>query len=162
MFIIPAGMMMGAKVSFADWWVWNQIPVTLGNIVGGLVFTGLALYVTYGREPAPPAVQPSRISAPGSSNRRDDGRRRVFDRTTGVPEGLHGRRRGAPRPSRPASAPAADPGDLQRQAQDRTIAAGGKLTPEEEAKRKKHPLDRFDEISHSPRRGNSPGAPTSS
>jgi formate transporter len=51
MFIIPAGMMMGAKVSFADWWVWNQIPVTLGNLVGGLVFTGLALYVTYGREP---------------------------------------------------------------------------------------------------------------
>ena len=49
MFIIPAGMMMGAKVSFADWWIWNQIPVTLGNIVGGLVFTGLALYVTYGR-----------------------------------------------------------------------------------------------------------------
>jgi formate/nitrite transporter len=59
MFIIPAGMMMGAKISFADWWVWNQIPVTLGNLVGGLVFTGLALYVTYGREPAPPAVQPS-------------------------------------------------------------------------------------------------------
>ena len=52
MFLIPAGMMMGAKVSFADWWIWNQIPVTLGNIVGGLVFTGLGLFVTYGREPA--------------------------------------------------------------------------------------------------------------
>jgi len=49
MFIIPAGMMMGAKVSVADWWLWNQIPVTVGNLVGGLVFTGLALYVTYGR-----------------------------------------------------------------------------------------------------------------
>jgi formate transporter len=59
MFIIPAGMMMGAKVSLSDWWVWNQIPVTIGNLVGGLVFTGLALYVTYGRataEPATPAV----------------------------------------------------------------------------------------------------------
>ena len=32
-------------------------------------------------------------------------------------------------------------------AQDRTVAAGGKLTAEEEAKRKQHPLDRFDEIS---------------
>ena len=52
MFIIPAGMMMGAKVSFADWWVWNQVPVTLGNLVGGLVFTGLGLYVTYGRATA--------------------------------------------------------------------------------------------------------------
>jgi formate/nitrite transporter len=61
MFIIPAGMMMGAKVGFSDWWVWNQVPVTLGNLVGGLVFTGLALYVTYGRaasEPAAPRVAP--------------------------------------------------------------------------------------------------------
>jgi formate/nitrite transporter len=49
MFVIPAGMLMGAKVSLADWWLWNEIPVTLGNLVGGLLFTGLALYVTYGR-----------------------------------------------------------------------------------------------------------------
>ena len=35
---------------------------------------------------------------------------------------------------------------MQRAAQDRTVAAGGKLTAEEEAKRKQHPLDRFDEI----------------
>ena len=41
----------------------------------------------------------------------------------------------------------ADPKDLQRAAQDRTLAEGGKLVPEEEAKRKKDPLDRFDEIS---------------
>jgi formate transporter len=47
MFIIPTGMMMGAKVSVADWWLWNQIPVTLGNLVGGFTFTGLAIYVTY-------------------------------------------------------------------------------------------------------------------
>ena len=52
MFIIPTGMLMGAKVSVADWWVWNQIPVTLGNLVGGALFTGLALYVTYARKPA--------------------------------------------------------------------------------------------------------------
>ena len=46
-----------------------------------------------------------------------------------------------------APAPAADPADLQRAAQDRTVADGGKLVPEEEAKRRKHPLDRFAEIS---------------
>ncbi len=46
MFVIPAGMMMGANVSAYNWWVWNQIPVTLGNIVGGFLFTGLALYAT--------------------------------------------------------------------------------------------------------------------
>jgi hypothetical protein len=50
MFVIPAGMLMGAKVSIADWWLWNEIPVTLGNLVGGLLFTGLALYATYGRD----------------------------------------------------------------------------------------------------------------
>jgi formate transporter len=40
-------MMLGAKVSFADWWLWNQVPVTLGNLVGGAVFTGFAIYLTY-------------------------------------------------------------------------------------------------------------------
>lgn len=54
MFVIPTGMLFGAKVSMADWWLWNQIPVTLGNLVGGLLFTGLALYVTY--KPAPASV----------------------------------------------------------------------------------------------------------
>jgi len=47
MFVIPAGMILGANVTFSDWWLWNQIPVTLGNVVGGLVFTGLALYLTH-------------------------------------------------------------------------------------------------------------------
>jgi formate/nitrite transporter len=54
MFVIPTGMLLGAKVSVADWWLWNQIPVTLGNLVGGFVFTGLALYATY--KPAPKVV----------------------------------------------------------------------------------------------------------
>jgi ferredoxin-nitrite reductase len=40
----------------------------------------------------------------------------------------------------------ADPNDLQRAAQDRTLAAGGKLAAEEEAKRKKNPLDRYGEL----------------
>ncbi|HEX3731169.1 MAG TPA: formate/nitrite transporter family protein [Opitutaceae bacterium] len=51
MFVIPAGMMLGAKVSLADWWLWNQLPVTLGNFAGGLLFTGLFLYWTYRGEP---------------------------------------------------------------------------------------------------------------
>lgn len=49
MFVIPAGMLLGAKTSAVPWWFWNQIPVTLGNFVGGFLFTGLALYVTYGK-----------------------------------------------------------------------------------------------------------------
>lgn len=57
MFLIPTGMMLGAKVTVSDWWLWNQIPVTLGNLVGGLLFTGLFLYWTYApRKSAVPAV----------------------------------------------------------------------------------------------------------
>jgi formate/nitrite transporter len=47
MFVIPTGMLMGANVSLAEWWLWNQIPVTIGNLVGGFIFTGLALYITH-------------------------------------------------------------------------------------------------------------------
>lgn len=47
MFMIPAGMMLGAPVSFEQWWVWNQIPVTLGNFVGGVLFISVAWYLTY-------------------------------------------------------------------------------------------------------------------
>ncbi len=43
MFLIPTAMLMGAKISFAQWLFWNQIPVTIGNLVGGYVFTGGAL-----------------------------------------------------------------------------------------------------------------------
>jgi len=60
MSVIPCGMLIGAHVSFADWWVWNQLPVTAGNLVGGLSFTGLALYYAH-RQPQPEqkaALQP--------------------------------------------------------------------------------------------------------
>ena len=62
-FIIPAGMMMGAKVTIVDWIVWNVLPVTAGNIVGGFVFTGLAIYWTYrpaaGRAVSQPVAAPA-------------------------------------------------------------------------------------------------------
>ncbi len=47
MFVIPTGMLLGAKVNMVDWWMGNQIPVTLGNFVGGCLFTGLFLYWTH-------------------------------------------------------------------------------------------------------------------
>ena len=47
MFVIPAGMILGAHVTLADWWLWNQLPVTVGNLVGGFLFTGLSLYLTH-------------------------------------------------------------------------------------------------------------------
>jgi formate transporter len=64
MFVIPTGIMLGAKVSLADWWLWNQIPVTLGNIVGGFVFTGLALYLTHRPAQPTPVFVPAAAQVP--------------------------------------------------------------------------------------------------
>ena len=47
MFVIPAGKLLGAPVSWSAWWLWNQVPVTLGNILSGALLTGLAMYWTY-------------------------------------------------------------------------------------------------------------------
>jgi formate/nitrite transporter len=76
LFVIPTGMMLGAKVGIAQWLVWNALPVTLGNFVGGFLFTGLALSMTFrpkqqqavpvaiaAREPAAPVVAAS-VSQP--------------------------------------------------------------------------------------------------
>jgi len=63
MFVIPAGMIVGANVSFGDWWLWNQIPVTMGNIFGGFVFTGFALYLTHRRTPSIAEVRPLSTTA---------------------------------------------------------------------------------------------------
>lgn len=59
MFVIPLGMVLGAKTSIAQWWLWNQIPVTLGNFIGGYLFTGLALHLTL--RPKKPAPAPAPV-----------------------------------------------------------------------------------------------------
>ncbi len=65
MFVIPTGMMLGAKISLADWWIWNQLPVTLGNLIGGFLFTGLFLYWTYSPADKKAEVE---ILAPAAAN----------------------------------------------------------------------------------------------
>jgi formate/nitrite transporter FocA (FNT family) len=42
-------MIMGGNFSIMDYMVWNEIPTALGNLVGGLAFTGLTLYTTHVR-----------------------------------------------------------------------------------------------------------------
>ena len=49
LFVIPAGMMLGADVTVGDWWLWNQLPVLAGNLVGGVLLTGLGLYWAHRR-----------------------------------------------------------------------------------------------------------------
>lgn len=47
MFLFPFGLIMGGNFSIMDYLVWNEIPTALGNLVGGITFTGLTLYATH-------------------------------------------------------------------------------------------------------------------
>ncbi len=49
MFLFPSAMIMGGGFSVYDYFIWNEIPTALGNLVGGLAFTGLTLYSTHVR-----------------------------------------------------------------------------------------------------------------
>ncbi len=49
MFLFPSALIMGGKFSVADYIIWNEIPTVVGNLVGGLAFTGLTLYATHAR-----------------------------------------------------------------------------------------------------------------
>jgi formate transporter len=48
MFIIPLGMLRGAEITFAQMFVKNLIPVTLGNIVGGALCVVAPYGMTFG------------------------------------------------------------------------------------------------------------------
>ncbi|MGN6580545.1 MAG: formate/nitrite transporter family protein [Bordetella sp.] len=47
MFLFPLALMMGGKFTIADYFIWNEIPTVLGNLVGGLTFVGATLYTTH-------------------------------------------------------------------------------------------------------------------
>src|SRR5690554_1936469 len=52
MFLFPSGLLLGAEFTVMDYLIWNEIPTVVGNLVGGLLFTGLAIYLTHGRTAA--------------------------------------------------------------------------------------------------------------
>jgi formate/nitrite transporter len=70
MFVIPAGMILGADVTIADWWLWNQLPVTVGNMVGGFIFTGLALYITHRNIQSKVVLELPNSKSPAASTQR--------------------------------------------------------------------------------------------
>ena len=49
MFLFPAALILGGEFSIADYLIWNEIPVILGNLVGGILLTALPLYYTHMR-----------------------------------------------------------------------------------------------------------------
>jgi formate/nitrite transporter len=49
MFLFPSGLMLGGDFSLGDYFLWNEIPTVVGNLVGGLSFVGLTMYATHAR-----------------------------------------------------------------------------------------------------------------
>lgn len=61
MFLFPSALIMGGKFSIMDYLIWNEIPTVLGNLVGGLAFTGLTLYSTHIKT-APQRIRKGHVS----------------------------------------------------------------------------------------------------
>jgi formate/nitrite transporter len=57
MFLFPSGLMLGGKYTWMDYFLWNEFPTVIGNLVGGLTFVGLTLYATHVR------TAPKRVTA---------------------------------------------------------------------------------------------------
>jgi formate transporter len=66
MFLFPSGLLLGGQFTVMDYLVWNEVPTVLGNLVGGLVLTGLPLYLTHGRPKARRAA--AGLPGPGSDD----------------------------------------------------------------------------------------------
>lgn len=49
MFLFPFSMIMGGDFTVVDYFIWNEIPTALGNLVGGFLLVGLPLYWTHVR-----------------------------------------------------------------------------------------------------------------
>jgi formate/nitrite transporter len=63
MFLFPSGLMLHAKFSIMDYIIWNEIPTVVGNLVGGLAFTGLTLYTTHVMTVPKRVAAPARLAA---------------------------------------------------------------------------------------------------
>lgn len=60
MFLFPSALLMGGQFSIGDYILWNELPTVVGNLVGGITFTGLTLYSTHLK------TAPKRLSTPGN------------------------------------------------------------------------------------------------
>jgi len=47
MYLFPSGIMLGGKFTWLDYFLWNEIPTVVGNLVGGLTFVGGMIYATH-------------------------------------------------------------------------------------------------------------------
>ncbi len=68
MYLIPVGIMLGAKVTWGQFFYWNLFPVTLGNIAGGFLLIGVVYYYAFRKEVALPVK--AQAGRPGEKVRR--------------------------------------------------------------------------------------------
>lgn len=47
-FVIPLGMMLGAEVTWSQFFFNNLIPVTLGNTIAGVLMMAIAYSISFG------------------------------------------------------------------------------------------------------------------
>jgi formate/nitrite transporter len=76
MFLFPSGLLLGGDFTIMDYLIWNEIPTVIGNLVGGLVFTAIPLYLTHARTSVPrtPSVRRTKRSqATSTVSNRDLG-----------------------------------------------------------------------------------------
>ena len=173
MFIIPTGMMMGAKVTVAQWWLWNQIPVTLGNFVGGFVFTGIrALH--HPQTPYGCARTSGRADASAGRMSETDLKQAAAEQTgdfnpeqkrylEGFVAGVQIAKaaKSVVRRLPPAAGPLAAPEPVgpdaaALKAQNRLLASGGKLSDQEKFKREQHPFDTYERLKDHAAKGEYP------
>lgn len=64
MFLFPSGLLLGADFTIMDYLIWNEIPTVIGNLVGGLLFVALPLYITHGHPAARRKTRARKAAAP--------------------------------------------------------------------------------------------------
>jgi len=47
MFLFPFAMLMGADITIPTYFIYNEIPTTIGNVIGGFFLVGLPLFITH-------------------------------------------------------------------------------------------------------------------
>ncbi|MBP2234322.1 formate/nitrite transporter [Sinorhizobium kostiense] len=63
MYLFPSGIMLGGQFTWMDYFLWNEIPTVVGNLVGGLTFVGGMIYATHYK------TSPNRNAAENSAAR---------------------------------------------------------------------------------------------
>ncbi|MTH99837.1 formate/nitrite transporter family protein [Roseibium sp. RKSG952] len=61
MFLFPSGIMLGGQFTWFDYLAYNEIPVIIGNLVGGLTFVGAMIYATHYRTSPSRPVEPGHV-----------------------------------------------------------------------------------------------------